>query len=117
MLYEVITSLEVFTAMTRYLANLCGRQKTGESLIRFASGIVDEITTKVEKADKPRVYGVFCHPLSPMYATKFGNTLVEMAGGLSLNKQEDFRESSHAEYTAEDINRINPDIILSYNFV
>ncbi len=105
-------SLETFTNMTRYLAELSGRRDAGESLIRYATGIADEIAKKVQSVDKPRVLGVFCHPLSPMYATKLGNTLIEMAGGLSLNKQENFRESSHAEYTVEEFNRINPDIIL-----
>ena len=41
-----------------------------------------------------------------------GILLIEMAGGLSLNKQENFRESSHAEYTVDQLNRLNPDIIL-----
>ncbi|MDD1727452.1 MAG: radical SAM protein [Methanospirillum sp.] len=105
-------SLETFTSMTRYLADLSGRHEVGERLIGYAMQVATEIAEQVQNAEKPRVCGVFCHPLSPMYATKFGNTLVEMTGGLSLNKQENFRESSHAEYTVEEFNRLNPDMIL-----
>lgn len=105
-------SLETFTAMTRYLADLAGKQETGENLIIYATQVADEIAKKVNNTDQPRVYGVFCHPLSPMYATKLGNTLVEMAGGISLNIEGNFHERTHAEYTAEELNRLDPDIIL-----
>lgn len=105
-------SLETFTAMTRYLSNLSGRQETGEKLIRYATKVANDIAEKVQNANNPRVYGVFCHPLSPMYATKLGNVLVEMAGGMSLNIQGNFHERSHAEYTAKELNDLNPEIIL-----
>ena len=105
-------SVETFTEMTRYLASLAQRSEVGERLIEYATCISHYIAYTVADAEKPRVYGVFCHPLSPMYATKFGNTLVEMAGGISLNKQVNFQESSHAEYTVEELNLLNPDLIL-----
>jgi len=105
-------SFETFIEMARYLGNLSGKSDVVERLLGYVRAIVYFIAKKVETAEKPRVYTVFCHPLSPMYASKFGNTLVEMAGGLSLNKQEDFQESVHAEYSVEALNQLDPDVII-----
>jgi ABC-type Fe3+-hydroxamate transport system substrate-binding protein len=35
-----------------------------------------------------------------------------MAGGFSLNREQDFQESENAEYTVEAFNTLDPDIIL-----
>ena len=111
-LQEKKDSVETFTEMIRYLACLSGQEKRGESIIAYVSAIITDVKKRVSGAEKPRVLGVFCHPLSPIYAEKFSNTLVEMAGGVSLNKVEGFRESLNAEYTVNGFNKLDPDLIL-----
>lgn len=111
-LQEEKDSVETFVNMIRYLAGLSGQEKQGEEIIAYATAIVQDVKSGVIKAKKPRVLTVFCHPLSPMYAKKFVNTEVEMAGGISLNIEQDFKESENAEYTVEALNRLNPEIIL-----
>jgi len=111
-LEEQKDSIETFIGMTRYLAALAGREEKAERIIDYTQSVIAEVESRVAGAEKPRVYAVFCHPLSPMYAEKFANTLVEMAGGTSLNKEQDFKESLDAEYTVEALNNLNPDVIL-----
>ncbi len=111
-LQEQTDSVENFIAMTRYLSSLCGREQAGERMIAYVTQVISALRGRIADADTPRVYAVFCHPLSPVYARKFTNTLVEMAGGKSLNIQENFEESRHAEYSVDELNRINPEVIL-----
>ncbi|MDD1724534.1 MAG: radical SAM protein, partial [Methanospirillum sp.] len=111
-LQEQKDSIETFTGMTRYLAELAGRKKVGEGIIEYVTSVVSEIDEKVTGTGKPRVYAAFFHPLSPIYASKFVNTLVEMAGGVSLNIMQDFKESEDAEYTVPALNKLDPEIIL-----
>ncbi|HWQ66474.1 MAG TPA: radical SAM protein [Methanospirillum sp.] len=105
-------SIDTFIGMTRYVATLAGREEKAECIINVVMSVITDIEGKTEGIEKPRVYTVFCHPLSPVYAEKFANTLVEMAGGRSLNKEQDFKESVNAEYTIEALNRLDPDVIL-----
>lgn len=111
-LHEQKDSIETFTSMIRYLGDLAGHEKEADQIIRHSMSVVTEVETKLVRTEKPRVYTAFCHPLSPVYATKFGNTLVEMAGGTSLNIEQDFKECINAEYTVEALNHLDPDVIL-----
>ena len=111
-LQEQKDSVSTFIGMIRYLAVLAGREEEAGCIIGYVESVVADVEARVAGAEKPRVLGVFCHPLSPLYAEKFGNALVEMAGGTSLNKEQDFRESVNAEYTVEAFNILDPDIIL-----
>ncbi len=105
-------SVETFTEMIRYIGSLTRREIQAERVLRYALSIVSDVGKKTAGLDKPRVLAVLCHPLIPLYAPKFGNTLVEMAGGFSLNREQDFQESVNAEYTVEAFNTLDPDIIL-----
>jgi len=105
-------NVDTFISMIRYLASLAGQENQGERIISFVTSIIQDVENRVRGLDRPRVLMVFCHPLSPTYARKFGSIQVEMAGGFSLNIQEDFKESENAEYTVSELNRLNPDVIL-----
>jgi len=70
------------------------------------------VQKKTPATGKPRVYTAFGHPLFPVYATKPINELVEIAGGVSINREENFTESKNAEYTVEELNRLDPEVIL-----
>lgn len=105
-------SIETFTEMARYIGTLSGREEQAERIVRYAMSVVSDVESKGSGLNKPRVYAVLCHPLIPLYASKFGNTLVEMSGGISLNRELDFQESVDAEYTVDALNNLDPDIIL-----
>jgi pyruvate-formate lyase-activating enzyme len=111
-LQEQKDSVDTFLKMIRHLAHLSGREKNGESILEYVNSVLTEVEDRVSGLRKPRVIGVFCHPLSPLYAEKFGNTQIEMAGGISLNKQEGFRESLNTEYTVDAFNQLDPEVIL-----
>lgn len=105
-------SIETFIGMTRYIGELAGREEKAECIIDYVMSVIGEVEIRTGVIESPRVYTVFCHPLSPMYAEKFPNTLVEMAGGKSLNIEHDFRESVNAEYSVEALNNLDPEVIL-----
>lgn len=111
-LQEQKDSIETFSGMTRYLAALAGKSVVGEGIIGHVTSVVSGIGDMVAEAEKPLVYVAFCHPLSPTYASKFVNTLVEMAGGVSLNIMQDFKESDNAEYTVPALNQLDPEVII-----
>ena len=69
--------------------------------------VIKEVKDRAAVATEcPRVYAVFCNPLLPAYAAKFVNIQIEMVGGRSLNREQDFKESKNAEYTVEELNRL-----------
>ncbi len=105
-------SIETFINMARYVGALASREEKAERIIDYVMSVISDVEGRVAGSEKHRVYTVFCHPLSPVYAEKFANTLVEIAGGTSLNKEQDFKESVNAEYTVHALNNLDPDIIL-----
>lgn len=105
-------SVEAYLEMVRYISRIAGRTERGDRLTGYMQEFVIDISGRAASAGKPRVLAVIKSPLLPLFATKFENNLIEAAGGHSLNRELDHRESSNREFTAEDISRINPDIIL-----
>jgi pyruvate-formate lyase-activating enzyme len=105
-------SVEAYLEMVRYISRIAGRTERGYRLTAYVQEFVTEISGRAVSAGKPRVLAVIKSPLLPLFATKFENNLIEVAGGHSLNRELDHRESSNREFTAADINAINPDIIL-----
>jgi len=112
-LQDMDDSVGTFIGMVYYLGALAGREAEAKCITDYVQRAVRDVKDRIAgAADSPRVYAVFCHPLSPAYASKFVNLLVGMAGGTSLNREQDFTESRNAEYTAEELNRLDPDVIL-----
>jgi ABC-type Fe3+-hydroxamate transport system substrate-binding protein len=111
-LEEQKDSIETFTGMIRYVSGLTGRKEQAERIINYVQSVFAEVENRVAGAETPRVYAACFHPLFPVYATKFVNTLIEIAGGTSLNLEQDFKESTDPEYTVEALNRLDPEVIL-----
>jgi len=105
-------SIDTFTGMIRYVSGLAGRKEQAERIIRYVQSVFTDVETRVAGAKKPRVYAACFHPLFPVYAAKLVNTLIDTAGGTSLNREQDFKESADPEYTVEALNRLDPDVIL-----
>jgi pyruvate-formate lyase-activating enzyme len=105
-------SIETFTGMLHYVSGLAGRTEQAERIINYVQSIFADVEKRVADAEKPRVYAACFHPLFPVYAAKFVNTLIETAGGTSLNREQDFKESTDPEYTVEALNRLDPEVII-----
>jgi len=105
-------NFQTFFELLSYLAKLANREEEAGHIKDYVRSVISDIEEKVINVNKPRVISVFCHPLSPLYATKFGNVLVETAGGISLNIEQDFKESANAEYNVESFNKLNPEVIM-----
>jgi pyruvate-formate lyase-activating enzyme len=106
------SSIEAYLDMVRYLATLVHREEQADRLSRYILNVRDEVQKKAPLIGKPRVYAVLSHPLFPLYAVKPVNQLVEIAGGISLNREIGWTESKNAEYTVEELNSLDPEVIL-----
>jgi pyruvate-formate lyase-activating enzyme len=105
-------SIDAYLDMVRYLATLVHREERADRLARYILDVRDEVQEKAPVTGKPRVYAVLSHPLFPLYAAKPVNQLIEIAGGRSLNRELGFTESKNPEYSVEEINRLDPEVIL-----
>lgn len=111
-LQERQSTPETYCEIVQYLAHLSGREKQGFAFTQYIQRVIEEIKQKTANAQKPRVITVLSHPLYPLYREKFENTMVEIAGGNSLNREINYNEKEHAEYSVNNFNAINPEIIL-----
>jgi len=111
-LQQQTTTIEGYLDMIHYVASLTGRGAEGMRVAEYIQGTVNEVRARASHGEKPRVLTVVSHPLYPMYASKVPNLLVDLAGGRSLNRELGFKESTDAEYTVEEFNRLDPDVIL-----
>jgi pyruvate-formate lyase-activating enzyme len=107
------TTIDGYLDTMRYVAALTGREAQGRRVTEYVRSAVAEVRSRApQDRGRPCVLAVMSHPLLPMYASKFPNLFVELAGGISLNRQAGFTESSDAEYTVEQFNRLDPEVIL-----
>jgi hypothetical protein len=104
--------IESYLGMIRYVAELADCEDRGKRLTDYMQSIISGVQSGETGTEKPRVYTVISHPLFPLYAVKFENTLVEIAGGTSLNRELDLKDSTNAEYTVDELNNLDPEIIL-----
>ena len=111
-LQERTASIEGYLDMIRYVASLSGYDSQGRRVADYVQEAVADVRARVPRGEKPRVLVVVGHPLYPMYAPKPANLFVELAGGRSLNRELGFRESTDAESTVEEVNRLDPGVIL-----
>ena len=89
--------IDSYLGMIRYVAELARCEERGKRLTDYMQSIVAEVQSRATDTEKPRVYTVLSHPLLPLYAVKFENSLVEIAGGTSLNRELNLKDSSNAE--------------------
>ena len=105
-------TIDAYFDMVRYLAALVHREEQADQICGYILGVRDEVQKNAPATGRPRVYTAFGHPLFPVYASKPITGLVEIAGGISINREQNFTESKNAESTVEDLNRLNPEVIL-----
>jgi pyruvate-formate lyase-activating enzyme len=105
-------TIEGTLEILRYVSTLCGREEQAGRIADYVTAVIADIRARVPDGKRPRVFAVMSHPLLPMYAAKFANLFVEMAGGISLNRELGLKESTDAEYTVEAFTRLDPEVIL-----
>ena len=112
-LQDMEDTVGTFVGMVYYIGALAGRGAEAKRLTDLVQSAVEDVKSRAVVAmETPRVYAVFCHPLFPAYASKLVNIQIETAGGRSLNREQNFKESKNAEYTVEELNRLDPEVIL-----
>lgn len=107
-----VGSMDAYFGMIRYIAELAHREEQGRRLSEFMQSKITEIRDKVSGAKRLRTLAVLSHPLIPLYGVKLENTLIETAGGTSLNRELRLEERKKPEYTVEEFNRLDPEVIL-----
>ncbi|MFA5331018.1 MAG: radical SAM protein [Methanoregula sp.] len=108
-------TIDSYIGMIGYVAGLAGREAQGRHIMDYMQSVIEDVTAKAAGARRPRVYAVIGSPLLPLYSIMMINTLVEKAGGHSLNIEIDHNESSNKEFTAGEVSALDPEIIFIMN--
>lgn len=90
-----------------------GEQERAERLIAYYRSRLDEVTARLVGVQKrPRVYYCMGKPLFATKAERFQHHIVELAGGLSVNKDmSDITGRPGMGIPARRLNEIDPDVI------
>ena len=113
--HEKLASFETYYEMVRDLSRRTGKTAEGERLIGYLeskSGPVIEKTAKIPLSEKPPVYYSMGTPLFGLMHTRFENSMVEAAGGVSLNRRITRQGKPGVTLTKEEFECLNPDYII-----
>ena len=110
--HERLENIPRYLETVEEFGNMTGTEKKAIRIINYLKDTINEVSSQVEKVPMPRVYYTMGHPFISMHASKLENKLVEIAGGFSLNNVINSGERQNSTISVEEINKLNPDIIL-----
>jgi len=117
-LHVNIQNFDDYAKTIEYLANLTHKEPLAQKLLAYMREKIAIITQELPKIDvKPRVYYVMGKPLFALEEERLENQLVEMAGGISVNKGLDLQGRPGKKISVEMLNALNPDIIFISSFL
>ena len=100
------------------LGRSCGAADRAETLARYLQERLERIETALAPVTRrPRVYYAMAKPLFYINGGRMENQLVELAGGISLNKQLPPGGRPGRSLTAERFNALDPEIIFISAFL
>jgi len=117
LLHKKIQGIETYYEIITHLAELTGRKREGDILIRYLSERTDEISRQVEGLQRPTVLYVMGTPLFVLNEERFENTLVRRAGGEPLNRGFPRKGKPGIMISPEDLNRMDPEVIVISGFL
>jgi len=117
-LHGNIQNFERYADSIRHFGSLTGREPAAERLTSYMRERVQDIRTKAARIEtKPRVYYVMGTPLFALEYERLENTLIEMAGGTSINKALATTGRPGMKVTAEALNALDPEVIFISSFM
>ncbi|MCD8552500.1 radical SAM protein [Seleniivibrio sp.] len=113
-----IQSFDKYADTIKYFGKLTGHVDGAERLVRYMRDKIDIISEGAAGAAyKPSVYYVMSSPLFALEPGRLENWLVEMAGGVSLNRGMDCEGRPGMRIKPERLNELNPDVIFISSFM
>lgn len=117
-LHVNIQNFENYAHTINYLAALTHQEETAQKLLAYMREKIAQITQELPKIKtKPRVYYVMGKPLFALEEERLENQLVEMAGGISVNKTLSLKGRPGRKISVQTLNELNPDVIFISSFL
>jgi len=111
-LHKEIQAPDSFLELVSDIGSLVGRIEEAKGLTDYLKERLDFISHKVHKATKrPKVYYAMGKPWFSINGDRMENSLVEFAGGESLNRQVQGKGRPGTEISTELLNLLNPEVI------
>ena len=117
-LHVNIQNFDDYAKTIEYLATLTHREDTAKKLLTYMRDKIAMIAQELPKiVTKPRVYYVMGKPLFALENERLENQLVEMAGGISVNKTLSLKGRPGRKISVQKLNELNPDVIFISSFL
>ncbi|MDD3343894.1 MAG: radical SAM protein [Sulfurospirillaceae bacterium] len=117
-LHVNIQNFEDYANTIKYLAQMTHREHTAKKLLNYMREKIAIIAQELPKIrQKPRVYYVMGKPLFALEEERLENQLVEMAGGVSVNKTLSLQGRPGRKISVQRLNELNPDVIFISSFL
>lgn len=117
-LHVNIQNFEDYANTIHYLATMTHTEPTAQKLLDYMRGTIAMIAQELPKVvTKPHVYYVMGKPLFALEEERLENQLVEMAGGISVNKTLSLKGRPGRKISVETLNELNPDVIFISSFL
>lgn len=117
-LHVDIQNFDDYAATILFLARIVGKEENADALIAYMRNKIDTIVDALKGVTQcPRVYYVMGKPLFALEDTRLENQLVELAGGMSLNKTLVLDGRPGRKITREELLKLNPDVIFISSFL
>ena len=109
--YYAVNDIGLYIKAIRHLGDLSGKEKESQELAEYLIKKLEPIDKLAREPKKPRVLYVMGHPLFALNATRFENSLVEKAGGISLNRLIEREGIPGLSISGEELIGLNPEIV------
>lgn len=117
-LHGNIQDFERYAASIGHFGALTGKASAAERLTDYMRERVQAIRTRAARIEtRPRVYYVMGTPLFALEYERLENTLVEMAGGTSINQALATTGRPGMKVTAEAVKALDPQVIFISSFM
>ena len=111
-MHKKIQTIDGYYSTIAHLAQLTGRELSGEELTHYLRTRVAQITGLVDGAEKPRVYYMMGLPNFALNEERFEIRLIELAGGEPTNRNLPREGKPGITISPDDIRRMNPDVMV-----
>lgn len=117
-LHVNIQKFDEYVQTILYLAKLVGKEENAQKLIEYMKNVIETIISQIpQKGTVPKVYYTMGKPLFALEDYRLENQLVELVGGISVNKTLHIDGRPGRRISVELLNALDPDIIFISSFL
>jgi len=110
--YYAVNDIGLYLEAIRHFGVLSGRENESQELAEYIKKKLALIDAIAPGLKKPRVLYVMGHPLFALNATRFENSLIERAGGMSLNRLIEREGIPGLSIPGEELVGLDPEIVI-----